>query len=443
MLTRHTSSSRRTPALESLESRRLLSGTVLDQFRLDGGSAQANSLVEDAAGNLFALGRVADATGASAQHGIVRERAAGSSQWQTVLNYNLTPGQYTSFNDAVADPATGDMFITGSAQDAAGTSHWITLKRSAEGAVSTLDNYQYPGTTLAASGNSIARDAAGNLFTVGYALDGARSGSGNSGSLLYRWIVRELRAGQSDWTTVQSFRYQSAWNSVAGRIAVTPSGIYVVGNAFPPSGTGHWLTQKGTTGANGQVAWTTVDDFTADLGAGASDVGTDTAGNLYVVGSGTVNTGTARKPVSAGTWFVRRSPDAGATWTTVDRFRLSGTRESDAHSFTADTSGNLYVTGMGQDANGIYHSIVRTSQGGGGTWSTLDDWQLAPGKIASAYGLLVDHANTLYTAGRGNDADNTQYWIVRQIAPPATATFSPFSTATIADTSSPLDEVLA
>lgn len=75
-------------------------------------------------------------------------------------------------------------------------------------------------------------------------------------------------------------------------------------------------------------------------------------------------------------WHVRRSPDAGATWTTVDPgWQLVTGAAANASGCAADASGNLLVSGWAYDKatsprqNILW--IVRVSADQGDTWKTI------------------------------------------------------------------------
>src|SRR5439155_17629554 len=85
---------------------------------------------------------------------------------------------------------------------------------------------------------------------------------------------------------------------------------------------------------------------------------------LFVTGYGTVVTVTKGKQTTQQYWYVRRSLDGGATWSTVDAYA-----GGQAKGIGADAPGNIYAVG----ANGS-HWIVRKSTNGGASWATVDDF---------------------------------------------------------------------
>src|SRR5688500_18970559 len=114
----------RTPAcvMEAVESRVLMSGTVVDDFQMNPDkNATSSEIVEDAAGNLYVAGGAIDAAGV--HHALVRQgvrQADGSVAWsdQPVIDYTLAGpttlnGPQTSFKDMLIDQNTGDLYAAG------------------------------------------------------------------------------------------------------------------------------------------------------------------------------------------------------------------------------------------------------------------------------------------------------------------------------------------
>ena len=120
----------------------------------------------------------------------------------------------------------------------------------------------------------------------------------------------------SSGTLVVSYPNAADWG-----LAAAPSGkICSVGNSFA---TGSQLVLGTSDSGN---SWSVLDNFAppgryvdffgwADLGGG---IASDAAGNLYVSGRSYDNDG-----IQPDHWYVRRSADGGATWTTVDDFVMA------------------------------------------------------------------------------------------------------------------------
>ncbi len=112
-------------------------------------------------------------------------------------------------------------------------------------------------------------------------------------------------------------------------------------------------------------------------------------------------------------WLVRKSTDAGATWALVDDYQLIPGKYSTARKVRINSSGDIFVIGSAND-NTSTHGIVRRSQDGGSTWTTIDDYQLSSGKSASCNDLSFDGVGNIYIVGYGYDATNYGHWILRK-----------------------------
>lgn len=256
-------------------------------------------------------------------------------------------------------------------------------------------------------------------------------------------------------------------------LAASPSGtVYTVGNT--------WTTwsQLVLGSSDGGGSWTVLDDYTppgrsvdffgwADLGGG---IASDSAGNLYTSGR---TYDYSRETFQPDHWYVRRSADGGATWTTVDDFAFAPVlANADDIAITADVSGDVYASATDfypsgskwyplwtvrkgiagasfstvdtlpksrptdvfvHPTAGIFVSgmttvtiknqtsnawLVRRSTDGGASWSNVDVFQLASSKSAVAMGIAAN-ASGIYVVGHAyylNKGVTSAHWIVRKSA---------------------------
>ena len=224
-------------------------------------------------------------------------------------------------------------------------------------------------------------------------------------------VVRKSTDAGATWpTTLQD----SAANFVEVRgVAVSSDGntIFLVGCAKTTTGTSNWIVRRSNDG--GQT-WATADQFTLG-GSGntrANAITSDTAGNLYVVGQADAGSNHL-------SWIVRRSQDGGTTWSTVDTIS-GGAAASYANSVFVSPTGNIFVAGLipGGKKGTIGQWTVRRSQDGGNTWSTVDSYQLNTAYDADATSLGTDAAGNLYAVGwadtRGSASLGVDHWTVRK-----------------------------
>jgi len=385
--------------IEALESRRLLSAgptgwyTVDDyQYPSSTNLARQTALAKDAAGNLFAAGFATDPSGR--QHGIVREKLAGSTSWNTILDYNNA--QLTS---AAVSP-DGTLYVGGESGGGGG----IVLALAPGATQPTLvDSSQF------STVNGLLSDAAGNVFAAG------------SSSIVTKpnhttayFIVREKPAGQSSFHTVDSVA-----NGSGNGINVVPTGasagLYAVGHIVL-NNRENWLVRKS---ADGGATWATVDNFNYDglHGSNAGGITGDGKGNVFVSGAGSAfnpNSTTA----SSNHWLVRESSDGGQTWRMADDWQpeAGGASAPGYGAIGLDGGGNVCVAGYGAQ-NRIAHAIVRSNSGVNGAFVTIDDYQLAPNTASANYSFISDNAGASYAGGGMIDASGASHWVTRD--PPA------------------------
>ena len=380
--------------------------------------------------------------------------AACAQSWQTVDDYQFTAG-YDSQNQALAFTPSGAL-LAGGVDD----SWCVGLVRASTDSGATwsapLDTFDFAGWGVFNCAGVVS-DPAGNLYAAYTGYPTSDSG------LDMHWLVRRSADGGLTWTTVDDFDpggSQTQANSITTDAA---GNVFVAGIAQYPNGTGGWTVRKGTAGAN----FTTVDTVSSSLGAlsvfvhptagvfavGQADVavkqtivrawlirrsqdggrtwitvdtvyslskgsyyygraysvGADTHGNLYVAG-------TLAAPTKSGTvwqWVVRKSTNAGSSWSTVDTYQLSPASGSMASAFVADSNGNLYVAGFGNDPQGA-HWVVRESAAGTGAWQTVDTFQYVSGSSSQAQAIAANALGNIFVGGWGYDSAGSQHWLVRK-----------------------------
>lgn len=205
-------------------------------------------------------------------------------------------------------------------------------------------------------------------------------------------------------TILDNFYLKSGSSAEANSSVVNLDGnLFVAGSAYTASNTDHWVVRKSTDGGH---TWNTVDDFQLAAGANTTNdiepaIAKDALGNLYVAGMGFDATKTPH-------WIVRKSADKGATWTTVDDFVTNG-KVTLATGVTADDNGNIYVSGYGSTKSSGYHWFIRKSDNKGATWTTVDDYQVASGVVAEPTSITADQNGVLYASGSSNNR-----WVVRK-----------------------------
>jgi hypothetical protein len=318
--------------------------------------------------------------------------------WQTVDDFQLVPG-YQSIVQAMAKDPSGNLYAAGYAVIDAKADEVAVIKKSSDGGAtwSVMDAFSHGAAKSWVSYSGITSDAAGTLYAAGY----------DSYTPNGSWFVRRSLDGGLTWQTVDTLNLSVTASPHA--VATDAAGNVFVAGADH----GSWIVRKSADGGN---SWSTTDSFNPGNGAYASGVFCHPTAGIFVAGYGTATSGTGRRTTTQQYWYVRRSLNGGATWTTVDAY-VGGT----ANGIGADASGNIHAVGY----NGT-HWIVRKSVNGGTSWATVDDFLLCVTTTSStkpygtqtycynayAHGFGADANGNLFVAGHCSSAAGTQ-WLVR------------------------------
>ena len=371
---------------------------TVDDYQYVAGQGTFNAgLTVAPSGVIFGSGYGYDASGGS--HGLVMGSADGGNTWSAPLDdFTGGPGDNGADYAATTSDPSGNVYAVGEYYDNAGLlpNHWL-VRRSTDGGItwSTTDDYQDGGWTTRPF--AVASDSAGNIYVAGYSDSGTTE----------NWIVRKGNGG-NNFTTVDSGSASGTRAALAVFVHPT-AGIFVAGNGPIATSTDKrgrvtttygWLVRRST---DGGATWSTVDTLSG-ADTAASGIGADAVGNIYAVGTQSVTSGTGKHATTSDHWLVRKSPNGGSSWTTVDNYQLSAGASSWATSFAADSYGNLFVAGY---SGGTW--IVRENPGGTGTWRTVDS-----GTNAYPASITADRLGHVFVGGTGNDSSGIGHWLVRR-----------------------------
>jgi hypothetical protein len=147
---------------------------IVDNFQNQANYSLPRAVTADKNNHLYSAGTGTVSEGGSAW--IVRKSTDGGQSWATVDTFQLASGKRSEAKALTSD-ANGNLYATGSGEDANGT-NWVTRQSTDGGATwTTIETFQFRKGKMA-MGKTVWTDANGNIFTAGMA-----------GS---RWMVREL-----------------------------------------------------------------------------------------------------------------------------------------------------------------------------------------------------------------------------------------------------------
>jgi hypothetical protein len=276
----------------------------------------------------------------------------------------------------------------------------------------TVDVYNYSNSSRA---TAVCTDPNGAVYV-------AAAGQTNiNGNYLDLGTIRSSFDGGATWNLEEAYSYHGNDTRFNGIAANASGNVFAAGQSMirGESDSYHWIVRKRDSLGN----WTLVDDFIPPDAphARARAITVDAAGNIYVVGN-------AKKKVVTGKtsyvlpqyWFLRKSSDGGATWTTVNTYALEVTQNGFPNAVTTSPQG-LFVAGRfystARGASG-WRWIIRYSPDFGTTWQTIDNYLQTVGSITEPFGIAADDFGNVYAAGNSSYMVNKQSssfdWIVRK-----------------------------
>ncbi len=306
-------------------------------------------------------------------------------------NFGLTvapSGAVYASGSVMASDAAGNLYVASLAGDYLSSDHFV-VRRSTDGGViwAIVDDFKRGAVTPDIDEPSaITVDAAGDVYYVGRSYV----------SGVVTWTVRKGVGGTS-FSTVDL-----ASGDAMAIYAHPAAGIFAAGSRYISSTGTAWVVRRST---NGGATWSEIDTFQLQSGqlSRALGIGADGAGNLYIIGRGTTKKGST----ATGHWLVRKSTDGGATFTTTDDVASSNSSVNEARRIVATSNGDLYVAGVVTLSN-VGHWLLRKSAGGGGAWTTVDDFQYG-GAWTEPHSIAANASGNLFVGGLGGGR-----WIVKK-----------------------------
>lgn len=371
---------------------------TVDTFQLvPGASAIAADIGTGADGvTLFSVGSSATSIGGPLA-GVVRKSIDSGANWATVdifdaskyadLGAEWVQSTYLGFGAGL----NGSLFASGELWNGIPSTSkklWI-VRESVDGGVTwaTVDAFSQGPTATPSCGDVKVNPYTGDVYAVG------KSNAGQNDGFL--WAVRKRAANSATFATVDMVGAPPS--NAARAVGFHPSaGVFVVGNMG-----NLWTVLRS---ANGGASWTTVDSFQDSAKTYSEAIGIavePVSGAIYVSGQA----GQVVKGKTLNNWVVRRSLDAGTTWTTVDRYGAEpapyGVGVCRATGITLAPSGKVFVTGNSADPKRLIVRKGTTGSNGAMSWATSLDFQYVPGVESTGLGITSDAAGNIFVDGQG------------------------------------------
>jgi hypothetical protein len=254
-----------------------------------------------------------------------------------------------------------------------------------------LDRFRGTGTQDVLT-NAFLIDSHGNYFYDAYVMPDYSP-----------WLVRRSSDRGKTWSTVENFAITPRRQNYAlGMTEDADGSLYVAGVVSGPSDTRGLIRKSSDQG----VTWTTVDD---QLTPGAITCKTYDVkavdGALFALGR-CGNDATYH-------WVVRRSRDAGRTWSNVDVARHASARYAKPAAIVRTAAGSLIVLGI-ESAGDSVHWLMRRSLDHGDTWADIDRYRATPGQEMSVGSLSVTTKGSLLAAGWVHESDDRIRGLIRR-----------------------------
>jgi hypothetical protein len=176
------------------------------------------------------------------------------------------------------------------------------------------------------------------------------------------------------WQTILDYQFVAGTPSQGWSMAADSLGnVFSGGDGFLPSGAVSGLILQMDPSSLSWPLRENTNPAAENYSTHVRRVACGANGRIYSAGRLDVNCSGRSCPGS--TWLVNMGSAAGApgSWTVLDSYQLAPGKGAVAYGVTETPSGSIFVAGAAYDAKGKYHGLLRTSDNGGQSWTTVDD----------------------------------------------------------------------
>jgi len=342
------------------------------------------AITVDVSGNVYVTGRTWINTSNNNDIVTIKYNSAGDSVW--VKKYNGTKSNHDEAL-AIAVDASGNVYVTGSSAGTVGPNgifdDLIVIKYNSAG--TELWNFRYNGPSGGLDrGNSIAVDAAGNIFVCGLSW----GGSGTGGTNFDEVLIKLNSSGVFQWvnrsTTV-------SYDELTMLVLDAAGNVYATGFETSTTQSENYVTLKYNTA--GVLQWRSYYNGPDNDIDEAIAIALDRTGNVYVTGKSDGGSSTVYDIAT-----VKYSTTGLQVW--ASRFNGSSSSNDEGESICTDTSGNIYVTGYSTTpTTADDFETIKYNTSGVQQWEIKYTNSGSAGSSDRSVSVFADNSGHVYAAG--------------------------------------------
>jgi uncharacterized delta-60 repeat protein len=348
----------------------------------------AYDLFLDASGNVYVCGSTKTAANLE-DLVVIKYDNAGNQVW--VRTYNNSPANLQDAGKKLAVDASGNVYVCGYTTLANTTTDWLVIKYDNAG--NQVWVVTHNGTN---NGNDnatdIGLDATGNIFVTG-------SANETNGTLS---DIVTKRLSPSNGATVWTGTYNGVANdNDYGKVlAVDKAGnVIVAGRSFVAGNWFDYATIK-YNGLNGTQLWAQTygysDANTTIKYEEVNAITTDSLNNVYITGQ---SQGNGNQSAQNDIATIKYSPSGTQLW--VARHTSSGNNDDRGHALVIDDTLNVYVTGyVSLTMNNRDFITLKYNSSGTLKWSVTHDGP--GGSIDISNAIALGNDGSLFVTGYGD-----------------------------------------
>ncbi len=342
---------------------------------------EARDIAVDKNGDVFVTGFTAS-TGPNYDYVTIKYNNAGAQQWATTYD-----GSGNGFDEAyaIAVDTSGNCYITGSADEGAQGSNFVTIKYDNSGAQQWLRSYDGTGSSIDA-GTQIKLDDQFDVYVSGH--------STGAGTDLDITTIKYDNSGTQQWLSSYNNSPLNSFDIPEALHIDNLNNVYVAGASYGGLATENdYITIK--IDNSGAQQWAVRFDGTLNEEDKAFDLLTDLNQNVYVTGRSMSSGSSAENMVT-----IKYDATGNLVW--QDTYDGPSNGYDDAQQMRLGNSGALYITGYssGTGTNHDYLTLKYDTGTANILWEARFDGPSS--NSDQAFAMEIDATENIYVTGGSN-----------------------------------------
>jgi len=353
------------------------------------------SMAIDAGGNIYVTGSTSTPSTFSnaSDFATIKYNSSGVQQWVAYYNGPVSPDSSYDVANSIAVDAAGNVYVTGTSFGGATSYDWVTIKYNSAGVQRRVKRYN-DSFNSSDGGTGIVIDNSG-VYVTGQTTF--------SGSISEITTIKYDTAGTQQW--LMGYIGTGDMSSSPSKIKLdASSNVYVCGQSNHLGSNDNYAVVKYNSA--GVLQWAQTYNGTGNIQDDANDIAIDNSGNVFVTGE-SWTTGSNLD-------YVTIKYNSGGVQQWLKRYNGPGNSTDSPIGIALDVSGNVVVTGYSLGVGTTYDiTTIKYNSLADTTWTRRYDFGPGGNRDDRPTGMVLDNFGNVYVTGSSSSSTFNDYVTIK------------------------------